>query len=81
MSMAYVRHLEMHALPVQLADQVNVALSSMKSSGMRHITSAAPNWEISSTACLVPAQLDLTTQDRFEHPVKTKEWFWVLLHE
>ena len=79
--MASVRYLEMHALPVQLADQVNVALSSMKSSGMRHITSAAPNWEISSTACLVPAQLDLTTPDRFEHPVKTKEWFWVLLHE
>ena len=79
--MASVRYLEMHALPVQLADQVNVALSSMKSSGMRHITSAAPNWEISSTACLVPAQLDLTTQDRFEHPVKPKEWFWVLLHE
>ena len=79
--MASVRYLEMHALPVQLADQVNVALSSMKSSGMRHITSAAPNWEISSTACLVPAQLDLPTQDRFEHPVKPKEWFWVLLHE
>ena len=29
---------------------------------------------------LAPAQLDLTIQDRFGHPVRPREWFLVPLH-